>query len=403
MSAKRILFFPYSLMSHYLRCIQAARFLRNDYEILFADCPAYRNYMDAEGFRMFDAPGPDAEEVIRLSSRFDFSWLNEKTLEASFLAQLKAIEKQQPLLLAGDNSFTLRMAAEKTGIPYVSIQNAYMSKYYALLRRMSRLHPKTAQVEKLPAPLYGWLVRTAESFHMQKIHAPFRKLRKKYGLPETDTFPDELEGNFNLLCDLPEIFPQKQLPANYWFCGPLMYENKSSDESLLSELANGRQGILLSMGSSGSFASVSMFNHPDFAAYNIIAAGDHQRILNAPHIIHRSFVNARSLEGHLHLFVFHAGNGSMYEALRQGLPMLTSPFIFEQEWNEQRILELQLGESLRKAKNTSEIIALIEKWIPMGRSAQFLHFQELLSCQKPEQVICDVFSKASSAASEIMI
>lgn len=400
MSSKRILFFPYSLMSHYLRCIQAARFLRHDYEILFADCAAYRKYMDAERFGKFHAPGPDAEEVIRLSSRFDFSWLNEKMLEESFLAQLKAIEQLRPSVLAGDNSFSLRMAAEKTGIPYIGIQNAYMSKYYAIQRRMSRLHPKTSQVEMLPPPLYRWLVRTAESFQMRKIHAPFRRLRKKYGLPETETFPDELEGNFNLLCDLPEIFPQKNLPDNYLFCGPLMYENKSADESLLAELKNNKPGILVSMGSSGSFAAVEVLNHPAFAAYNIVAAGDQQRVLNAPHIIHRPFVNARSLEGQLNLFIFHAGNGSMYEALRQALPMLTAPFIFEQEWNEQRILELKLGASLRPAKKPAEVIALIENWLPKGHTGPLLQFQEQLIHHKPEEMIREVFSRASGKMTE---
>lgn len=390
----RVLFFPYTLLSHYLRSIQAARFIKNDYDIHFAANPIYDKYVLQEGFGTFYSPTLEAEEVIRLSSQFNFSWLNESALEQSFLAQVRAIEKLQPALVVGDNSFTLRLAADKTGVPYINIQNAYMTKHYALVRKMSRLHPKTTQVEMLPRPLYNAVVKYAELWNMRKVHAPFRSLRKKYHLPEMATLSDELEGNYNLLCDLPEIFPQKTLPANYTFCGPLMYENDTTDEWLLQALKNGKPGILVTMGSSGSFTSVEMLNDLRFACYNIIAAGDKQKVLNAPHIIHRDFVNARSLQGYIQLFICHSGNGTMYEALRQGLPLLTHPYIFEQEWNEQRVLDWQLGESLVGVKDATQLQNLIERWLPQTNTGNLIRFKQLLAVQKPSVVIREVFSKA---------
>lgn len=376
----RILIFPFNLLSHYVRCMQLVNELQGDYEIIFASSVKYNNLLEREGYKTFAYKGFDAENVIKCSTNFDFSWLNERDIERVYLEQANIIHSYRPHLVIGDTSVTLKMAAELTNTPFVALTNAYMTPYYLPVRRLSKVHPKAAQVDMLPPAFYKYIIRVAESYNFYKIHKPFKNLRKAYGLKHIETYTEEIEGDLNLVCDLPELFPMRPLPTHYKVVGPLLHNiTQPVDEELNNVLNNGKPNVLVTMGSSGSYEALGMLNHNLFAKYNIIIAGYTDHTLMAPHIISRPFVNLAQVLPLTQVVICHGGNGTIYHALKYGVPILTHTNIFEQEWNEQQVVANHLGMSLQNVTTANEMLEVIDTWAAKKGSLPLQHFSKLVN------------------------
>jgi UDP:flavonoid glycosyltransferase YjiC (YdhE family) len=360
--------------------MQLAEHLRGDYEILFASSVKYNVLLQADGYSTFPFKGFNADHVIKCSTNFDFSWLNEHDIEGVYLEQANIINHYKPHLVIGDTSVALKMAAEVTKTPFVALTNAYMTPYYIPVRRLSKSHPKAAQVDSLPPVFYKYMVRLAESYNFYKIHRAFRNVRKAHGLKEIDTYTHEIEGDLNLVCDLPELFPLRQLPPHYKIIGPLVHNIPAEDdEELNNMLTNGKPNILVTMGSSGSFEALGMLNHSIFAKYNIIIAGYTHHTLMAPHIISRPFVNMAKVLPFIQVVICHAGNGTIYQALKYGVPLLMHTNIFEQEWNEQQVVNNQLGQSLQGITTAQGLLQVIDSWVEKKGSVPLQHFSKLMT------------------------
>jgi UDP:flavonoid glycosyltransferase YjiC (YdhE family) len=341
MPLKKILVFPFDLMSHYTRCVVLAeKFYGSDSEVLFQSSSRYNGLVVKHGFKTFDCETFDSYYVMQCAAKFDFSWLNERDVERVFLSQIKAIEHHQPDLVIGDTSPTLKMAAEKTGVAYTALTNGYMTKHYAHTRKLSRTHVAYRHVSRLPERLGDRITNYAEKLAFKNVHAPFRCLRKKYGLKHVDTYLDELEGDENLICDLPELFLQKNLPDNFRFIGPLIYERADLP---IAEFSSSKPNILVCMGSTGDWKALIFLNDVVFAEYHIITAGDKHNLLHAPHISPYDFINLSQAASRVDLMICHGGNGTIYHGLLNEVYMLCLTDNFEQEWNVHALERIGIG------------------------------------------------------------
>jgi len=200
--------FPLDMTAHYLRCLELCKKLRDQFEISFAYSPTYEKFVKDCGFEIFKVDNFNTEQITASASRFDFSWLNIPNIEQVLSSQIKAIGEHKPSLVLGDAAFTLKMAAEKTGVPFVSLLNGYMTRYCRVTRQVSPSHPGYPYSKTMPKRVFERLTRIIEHVMFERIHAPFRSVRKKLQLSKLDYFLEELEGNFNLICDLPSFFPK---------------------------------------------------------------------------------------------------------------------------------------------------------------------------------------------------
>ena len=99
MPKKTLLFFPFKLLSHYLRCLVLANTYDPDaYQIYLISSDEYNEYVLKHGYEVFSGKQLNASEVMRCSRRFDFSWLNRADLEEVMLDQVRAIREMQPRL-----------------------------------------------------------------------------------------------------------------------------------------------------------------------------------------------------------------------------------------------------------------------------------------------------------------
>lgn len=333
------------------------------FDILVLHSDEYADFISKEGYHTFRCKSLNSAHILDAVKKFDFSWINEKDLEAVYHDQVRIIETLRPLAVLGDTSLTLKMAAEKTNVTYISLMNGYMSKYYLYTRRISRTHPAYKLVNHLSGQILDMITQKGETLAFYKVHRPFKRIRLKNKLSKEFYYPDELEGDINLICDLVDLFPQKTLPANYVVISPLYYDTATGYAQIAKKLDNNKKTIFVSMGSTGNWSKVLFLNNPYFTKYNVIAAGNGADVLDAAHIIKTAFVNVHEIFPVTDLVICHGGNGTVYQSLLYGIPLLCKTNHFEQEWNVQALEKAHAGKSLDELSKLDEYITVINEWI----------------------------------------
>ena len=352
---KIILFFPFNLLSHYLRCLVLAdTYNKEEYEIYFISSARYNHFVLQHGYKTFNCLQFDEQYVMLCSKRFDFSWLSLPNLERIMLAQVASIKELKASIAIGDVAPTLKMATSLTGIEHISLLNGYMTRYYAHSRKISRKHKTFFFIKFLPDAVAELLANMGEKMAFKKIQQPFNDLRQKYGLQSVANYLIEIEGDVNLICDLPALFPQKNLPPAYQFIGPLTYQFQEQDDSWLSAIPSDKPVICVSLGSTGDWNNLSFLNDPYYSKYTIVTAGDTANVLFGRHILSKGFVNLDRLLKVCNLMICHGGNGTIYHGIFNQVYMLCLSSNFEQEWN---INALEKGGYGKSADNFNE-----DKW-----------------------------------------
>ena len=366
-----VLFFPFELLSHYLRCLHLAAAIRTRCAVYFLHSDRYTDLVSQAGFETFPGETINADEVMAAARRFNFSWLELHTLERVFHSQVDWIQRLEPVAALGDTAPTLSMAAEATRVPHVSLMNAYMTKYYQCGRRIPSVHPAARFQDRLPARVFEFMVRVGEGLAFRQVHRPFKELRRRNGLSSRRMYLDELEGEYNLICDVPWLFPQASLPANYRYIGPLYYQGEEPEEEIRDFLDNGRPSLLVSMGSSGDFSRVAFLNHVAFGDFNVVVAGNSRGVLQGGHMVEKPFLNSCAIMDRIDLVLCHGGNGTIYQALASGVPVLCVPTLFEQEWNVQGLVRSELGDYLDTTLKIDQLKTLIQSWMARKNNANF--------------------------------
>lgn len=359
---KTILIFPLNVLSHYLRCLVLAdQYDKEEYHILFLHSSKYEKYVKESGYGQFFCDQFDPEYVMNCARNFDFSWLNRADLERIMAAQAAVIHQYQADMVIGDVTPTLKMAAELTAVKYISLVNGYMTKYYALPRKLSRNHRKYKFLNKLPASVSDEITIMAEKFVFRKVHRPFKYLRNKYSLQPVTDYLSEIEGDENMICDQENLFPQKALPKTYQIIGPLIYNSPHREGSWLLNIDQHKPVICVCMGSTGDWTRLQFLNDEYYARYTVITAGDTNKVLFAPHIISRDFVNLNQVLEKTNLLICHGGNGTIYTGIANRVFMLCLSSHFEQEWNISAIERKGYGKSADEL-NGQEWKAEIKKY-----------------------------------------
>jgi len=352
-----ILFFPFDLLSHYLRCLQLAKSFTG-VEIKFPYSAKYHHLVAEAGFGTFPYQGLPTQEVMESAAGFSFPWMQEEILEKAFLEQVKVIQQFRPTLVIGDADFTLRMAAAYTGVPHVSLINGYMSAYYAVTKRLPKDHPINRLFFFLPNKLFARISVQTEKVVLRHVHAPFRRIAKKYGIQSKAHLLQELQGELTLIVDLPELFPQKSLPSHHKQIGPLFHLSRGEEDHKMRSSDNAKKTIFVSVGSSGDMSKFRFLEEECYSKYHILIAGKSDYLWKAAHVQYFEFVHLEQVLASIDLFICHGGNGTIYQALQAGIPVLCAPANFEQEWNLQGLERAEVGERLAP----SNPFAQIEEW-----------------------------------------
>ena len=364
---KKILFFPFDLLSHYSRSIMLANSIKEQYEVQILYSEKYNDLYDALKISSFQCLSFDAEMILQHAKKFSFNWIQEDYLETIFLDQVRVIKELKPDLIIGDAIWTLKMAAEYCGVLYCSVINAYMSSYYKEVRGLPLNHPAYQYKEKLPGKVFDFITKTAEGWAFRKYHTPFRTIRKKRGLKTKRKLMEELDGDITLICDHQNLFPVKKTPSSFYNIGPLYYESDTSAEIEVQVVK--RKTILICMGSSGDFQKLEILKDPILKGFIfIIITGKEDPGFGENFIVHK-FLNLHKVLPLVDLMICHGGNGTIYYALKHKVPVLAMPSHFEQEWNMQQLIKFELGDIITEKESAVSIKNKIDYWIKQRNSS----------------------------------
>ncbi|WP_273444826.1 glycosyltransferase [Neolewinella agarilytica] len=363
----KVLVFAFDLLAHYTRCLRVAELLSNEYEFLFQSSD-YDAVVHQQGFSTFNCLRLAEKELVAQGCQEDIMNWPGADLELVMLAQSEAIQQYQPVFVIGDMSPTLRMATERTGVKYISITNAYLSRYYdAPFEAPDFLKKLGADVADVP-PFYRNKLSDMKGFMaVSRSQKEFRFLRRRYGLAKQLNLALELEGDQTWICDTKLFHPLKDnLPKDIEEIGPLRFSPKGLKEKDQVNVHPDRKTILVTMGSSGNYAWLQQLADQRFADYDFLVCGSTTEENLPENIRYFQFADFNKLMPQVDLVICHGGNGSLYQALAAGKPIICFPGFFEQLFNAERIEENGWGASYPEGTSTEDLLAAIETWV--GRS-----------------------------------
>jgi MGT family glycosyltransferase len=331
-------------LSHTSRPFEIAKRLRAmGYEVLFASEGEYMKLPREAGFAVLPIKTIDPDRVLTVSRSGRVNWYDYRLIEDCVAAELALFERVQPDLVLTDFRLPLSTSCEMAGIPLAVTLNAAWTNYYTV--RVNA--PEHLAVTRL---LGKWvtnrIVPWVKKFIVTLDVQPFNRFRRKHGLRPLKNIWEVWRGDLNLLVDIPEFGPTKNLPPNFHYIGPIVWEPEVPAPTWLDRLDPARPTLYFSMGSTG-FArffkqAVEIFGGTAYQCLMTTAG-----LVDLPHLPDNFYVveyaPGSQLMAHSDLVVCHGGNGTIYQAMQAGVPLIGIPTMHDQEFNLDRVVDLGIG------------------------------------------------------------
>lgn len=361
---KKILMIPEgNWLAHVSRPLVFANVLRNKgYEVLFACSGKHSDLPRQAGFPTHPLFTKDPEHGLtkarRLGSSYD-DFLVKNYVES----EIECLSKLKPALVVGDFRITLSISTELLDIPYISILNAYWTNFYSARSAA----PESMRITQLLGQrLSNLLLPLIKPLVLKWAAIPFNRERRRRKLKPCGNIFDIMASKIlNLLVDAPEYAPTQNLPSNFRYVGPIIWEPPVETPPWLSGLDPKKPIIYYTLGSTGSRESavnlIDAFANTDYQI--IVSTGEIARLSKTPPNFHvAEYLPGIKIMGVCHLVICHGGNGTIYQALTRGVPIIGIPTMHDQEINMDRIVDLGVGIKLSERKlETQGLIEAIEK------------------------------------------
>lgn len=388
---RKLIFFPFDLFSHYLRCLKLAEAVKDDFEILLASSrdPKTNQLVRDYGFGVVECKTIDAARMSLMESHLEHTWMRQEELEPIFLDQVRVLLEQKPYLVISDFSITLGMAAEYAQVTCYALTIAHLSQYSSMVRKAPDFHPGIRLLKALRCPpsILAFVTTIGTNIEFRTMHKGIRQIRKKYHLQYRKDYLDELEAQYNLITDIEDFSPMKGLPGHYTYVGPVYHQHPGTEDDLLSRLDPAKETIFISLGTFWSSDNLfALFNDPLFRQYNIVIAGK-PGIPLAAEIIQKPFVNLDAILPRTDLLICHGGDATVYQSLSHGVPLLGLAFHGEQTWSLQRVANLDFGEAVKMPMTAAQLDSKVRFWLNKRKKekARFDTFAQKISIKTTQQ------------------
>lgn len=351
--SKRILACPYSICAaHVVRPLEICKALRElGHEVLFASGSRYAELIAREGFPLLPIVVEDSATAFARVRRLNFSGAMAAAAR-HVKEEIDLIEKVRPDMVIGDWRISLSVSTEVTKIPYVSINNAHFTRYSLVDEGIEKNFGN-----KLAARLFCW----QRDMMFQGFAYFYNRVRSTYGLSKKRDLIDLLESSdINLLADIPEFSPTRNLPGHFHYIGPILWEPATSrDHQWLDSFDPQRPTLYLSMGTSGT--SRDFWRVLDLlreTPYQVIITTGGQISLSTirPGFFVTDFAPGSSLVEKSDLVICHGGNGTIYQALSQGKPIIGIPTHFDPEYNMSLVINSGVGLRIARGQLNGQVL-----------------------------------------------
>ncbi|MFC1890733.1 nucleotide disphospho-sugar-binding domain-containing protein, partial [Thermodesulfobacteriota bacterium] len=364
-------------LAHVSRILEIAKVLRSTglYDITIAGDGKFMSLPKSEGFDLdlvFTVARESTLELARRAGLVSYSWWSD-VVQRSIESDVECIGRNKPDLVVGDMHWSLAASCRMMKVPYVSITNAHWTKYSDFRMRGLDDHiTSTLFGKRLGGMLFDHLKKYLLFYWAIPYILHGRKNNLRTG--KFRTLFDVIEGDMTFLADIPEYGATKNLPDHYKYVGPIVWEPVLEDPSWLSTLDRGRPTFYFTMGSTGSSKffdeAVKIFGDSQYQIL-ITSGGLPRNVGTLPDNCYiEDFAPGRRLMEASDVVVNHGGNGTVYQALLSGTPIVGIPSHVDQELNLQRVEKLGFGLMLppknfstRKFINTLEHVLEDPSWL----------------------------------------
>ena len=345
--------------SHLTRLILIALELRDrGAEIAFA-YPEEHRLLKQLNFQVFQVP----DAVVTDFSSNVFAAYTPTLVEQCVKAELDAIHRFQPDAIIGDFRLTASISAKLAQIPYISVVNGYMTDYF---------DPVDVMIPQATRPLEHKIASVAARAiqHKQKrdLAIPFRSVARQHGIRTLQSLYDFLTGDLTLIADLPEFCSLENLPKKFRYIGALIWEGLNENiPNDLPDLDPQKSIIYATTGNTGKRRLIELViaafrDDPEFEV--VITTGafiDPHEFSQANNIHLKSFIPGSAMLRKANVVIHCGGNGTVYQALQQGVPAIVIPFNNDQLINSWLIKKHQVGIPLSASGLTGNQLKLIVK------------------------------------------
>lgn len=339
----KFIMFPLGwLLAHTGRLIEIGKVLRaRGHEVVFAgDDPNHpRSKMgmarDA-GFRLAYAREPNHpyawDRFIRYGwtiTAWDLLWHRRwAPLDEILEGQVRLLLDERPDMIVGDGTISVSTAAYICGIPAAGVMNAYAARFVS------------------PTSIFMPMIKVWDTLHLSGIRRP---IYRKYGrkpvnalrlLNAVPLISPDLEGFY----DTPKGWPQ------WHMVGPIINEPDVPLPDWYAELGDGRPNVYVTMGSTGMLDTFlrRSFGWLAKMPYRFLVTTAGQVSDEVLAMAPRNFRIATYAPGSKLLersqaLIFHGGNGTMYQGLAAGVPMIALPCHLEQDICAEIVVKRRVG------------------------------------------------------------
>ena len=243
-------------------------------------------------------------------------------------------------MVVGDMHWSLRAAALECRVPHVFIVNGAWTNYLD--------HPIRAFDDHILTRVFGrWLATRLlpvfKDLMLRYWALPYRRRLSgsHAGAPIQNLF-DVTSGDMTLLPDVPEFCPTRELPSTMHYVGPILWNPSLPVPDFVTRLDPSRKTVYVSMGSTGkgSFFEIALEAFAD-REYQVVMTTGEIALSTASlpkGFSVTDFAPGAELMRRADVCINHGGNGTIYQALMAGVPVVGIPTHADQQ------LQLQLCE-----------------------------------------------------------
>jgi UDP:flavonoid glycosyltransferase YjiC (YdhE family) len=352
--SRRILAFPYShTLSHLSRpLLIAIELQKRNIEVIFAG-EKQSLFVKQNAFEMVSVYEPDPQQLYGNIRNGKLRFVSNDEVGKMIEADLELYRRVHPDLVLSDGRFTAPISAHIAGLKHVAIVNVSSTEYRAL--------PYVPVFDWIPKSIVtreGRLWRHIEKLNLYLEMAIFNSAMrifsehsKKLGLKTNITATNCLTGkDFTLLADIPEYFPTRNLPSNYQYIGPLTLKADIKPPAWWPPKKRRGGLVYITMGTTGIGEFFRIIHELiQRTELTVVAStgGQIGDLSSIDGIIYlEEYLNGDLVMDMCDLVVCHGGNGTIYQALQHGKPIIGIPTIPDQKFNMRRVESLGVGKTI---------------------------------------------------------
>lgn len=366
-NSMRILVLSYThTLSHLSRPLAVALELRRmGYDVVFAGDSPKISLAAQQGFNVVSCYEPDPEMLYGNIRSGKLRFVDETEIARMMSADIETIRTVNPDLVLSDGRFTAPISTQIARVRHAAIVNVSSTEYRALpyIPFFDTVPKWLVSRNSLIWEALGRINLYLEMKLFDSVMNVFSKLNKEYKLHKPVTATNCLAGkDITLLADVPEYFPTRNLPPNYHYIGPLTWKSAMPPPSWWPPTKKANRMVYITMGTTGVadfFSSLEpLLSSAPFTTV-ISTGGISVEIENVLGSIYcEAFLDGDLIMEQSDLVVCHGGNGTIYQALSHGKPIVGIPTIPDQSFNMRRVEALGVGKmiSWKEFERTPDVV-----------------------------------------------